>query len=276
MREKSNRILWAPALAVGLALSAAAWGQERKLDCQDRHGRSNDRRVGHCEMREQTVAAPAGPIAVDGGQNGGLSVKGSDRQDVLVRARVEAWAETETEARSVALQIRILTDSGRITPQGPPNSRDRSWSVSFEVLVPRRSDLDLKTVNGGVSVAETHGNIGFSAVNGGVSLQRIGGRVRGRTVNGGLSIELDGQRWEGDGLDARTTNGGVDLSVPEGYSARLETSTVNGRLRADLPMTVQGEVGKTVSATLGSGGALLKVGTTNGGVKVRRAGAARI
>ena len=65
----------------------------------------------------------------------------------------------------------------------------------------------------------------------------------------------------------------MTLSLPEGYNAELETRTVNGGLRIDFPITVQGELTsrRGISTTLGSGGPLVRVRTTNGGVKIGRA-----
>jgi len=100
----------------------------------------------------------------------------------------------------------------------------------------------------------------------------VGGDVRGATTNGGLQIELDGARWSGTGLDARTTNGGVTVSVPRGYSAELETSTVNGGFDIDFPVTVQGLIGHTLRTTLGDGGPTIRAVTTNGGVRITQGG----
>ena len=61
----------------------------------------------------------------------------------------------------------------------------------------------------------------------------------------------------------------MTLAIPDGYNAELETRTVNGGLRIDFPITVQGELtGRGISTTLGSGGPLVRVRTTNGGVKI--------
>ena len=81
-------------------------------------------------------------------------------------------------------------------------------------------------------------------------------------------MELVGDFWDGTGLDVETRNGGVKLEIPEGYSAELETGTVNGRVSIDFPVTVQGQIGRQIRATLGAGGAPVRVRTTNGGVTV--------
>jgi DUF4097 and DUF4098 domain-containing protein YvlB len=137
-------------------------------------------------------------------------------------------------------------------------------------MVPERTDLALKTMNGGITIADIHGRIEFSAVNGGVHLSRLGGDVEGHTTNGGLSVELAGDRWDGTKLDTYTSNGGVTLKVPERYSAHMETGTVNGSLNVDLPVSVKGDISKKLSFDMGSGGAMVRVVTTNGGVTIRK------
>jgi DUF4097 and DUF4098 domain-containing protein YvlB len=85
-----------------------------------------------------------------------------------------------------------------------------------------------------------------------------------------LNVELTGNRWEGEALDVRTTNGGVSLSIPSNYSAHLETGTVNGRISVDFPITMQGDITKEVAVNLGSGGPTIRAMTTNGGVRISR------
>ena len=245
--------------------------KDGSLTCRNNGDWYGDRLVGNCEIREQTLA-PSGALAIDGRQNGGVSVKGWDQNQVLVRARIQTGAPTEAEAKDLAQQVRIEVGGNKIFASGPESNRDRHWDVSYEVFVPRRSDVSVETHNGGIAIVDVNGKIDFDATNGGVVLRRIGGAVHGSTTNGGLMIELSGDRWDGETLDVSTTNGGVVMSVPENYSAHLETGTVNGSISVDFPVTVQGPINKQLAVNLGSGGATVKATTTNGGVRIRRAG----
>ena len=243
--------------------------QNPTLSCEH-GGFHNDRLITHCEMKEQTFGAPRGAVRIDPGVNGGITVKGWDRGQVWVRARIEAAAETDSEARALASQIRFASGGGEIRAEGPEMERRRNWSVSYEIFVPRQSDVNAKAHNGGIKISDVRGTIEFDALNGGVTLQRLGGDVHGHTTNGGLTIELAGDRWDGRGMDVATTNGGVKMAVPPNYSAHLETATVNGGVQVDFPVTVQGRMSKEFSFDVGSGGATIKAVTTNGGVKINR------
>jgi DUF4097 and DUF4098 domain-containing protein YvlB len=262
---------------LSLGLSARAGAQERERTPEEwlrrcREWSGDNDRVRHCEVRDLTIPRPSGRLSVDGRLNGGIAVRASGRNDILVRAKIQTWAENEAEARRLAAAIRIRTDDGRISAEESESSRRSGWSVSYDVYVPRRSDLDLRTHNGGILVEGVQGRIDIEALNGGVSIRNVQGDVRGGTTNGGVTISLDGDRWVGEGVDLETTNGGVTIIVPERYSARLETGTVNGGLHVDFPITVQGMVGRRLVTTLGSGGPLIRVRTTNGGVTLRRRG----
>lgn len=256
-------------LTIGTALSVFADQDKASMACRDDW--HSDRLSTHCEIKEQTLPA-AGAVSVDGRQNGGMSVKGWDRNDVLVRARIQTAAPSQAEADELARQITIETAGAKIFASGPETRRDFSWSVSYEIFVPRRSDLSLVSHNGGISIVDVQGRLDFTAVNGGVSLKHVGGAVHGGTTNGGLSIELTGDRWDGEELDVKTTNGGISMSLPENYSAHLETGTVNGHLSIDFPVTVQGRISREIAVNLGGGGPTIRAMTTNGGVRVKRGG----
>ena len=259
---------------LGAASGALAQAPFRTLtdDPWCRHtGHENDH-PRWCEVRQATLPAAAGVLVVDASPNGGVKATGADRSDVEVRARVEARGGTEDEARAAAAQVRIVAGSNGIRAEGPRTDSPHWW-VSFEVEVPRRSDLRLTSVNGPVTVSGISGHLDLSTENGPVSVSRVAGAVKGRTVNGPITAELEGSRWSGEGLDLETTNGPVTLAVPEGYNARLDTGTVHGPVKLDFPVSVSGSIGHSIETTLGNGGAPVRAHTTNGPVRLRRASA---
>jgi len=252
------------------AISAGPSAQQRTNDdwCRDDNWGSD--RAGVCEVREFTVAATSGVLTVQGA-NGGISVEGEARRDVRILAKVVATAETQARAREIAGEIRLNPTLEQVQADGPRGlGRREGWSVSYRLTAPRGVNLALKTSNGGITVRGMDSKVEFRTSNGGVKLIGVNGDVRGVTSNGGVDVDLEGPSWNGEGLDVETSNGGVKLAIPENYSARLEVSTDNGGLNVDYPGAVQGRSSRDLSVQLGSGGAPIKVKTTNGGVRVSK------
>jgi len=246
------------------ALSLVACGLLAQTPTMTCENQGNRNRAGFCEVRETTVAASV--LTVDGRQNGGISIKGADRADILVRAMVQSQGESDAEARTTGAQVIVHTAGGAVQADGPT---DKSWSVSYEIFIPRHTDLTLHTNNGGVSISGVQSSIEFHAVNGGISLKDVGGNVHGDTVNGGVSVTLTNATWAGQGLDVTTSNGGVSMKVPEQFSALLDVATVNGGMNVRLPNAPQLQRGQNhFSLTLGAGGPLIRVRTHNGGVSI--------
>lgn len=258
-------------MVVGAVDVEAQWTRSDDGWCEDARGGGDDDR--YCMSLEAEFDA-GDRIVVDGGANGGVEVQAWNRDAVAVRARVWANARSVERAQEIADQVEVTWRNGRLSADGPDTERRESWGVSWDIRVPRDTDLDIETQNGGIGVDGVRGDIDFRAVNGGVKLTDVGGDVSGRTTNGGVTVELDGRRWDGEGLDVETTNGGVTVSVPSDYSAELETGTVNGGIQVDFPVTIQGRVGRRLATTLGEGGPMIRAVTTNGGVRIVRSGSA--
>src|SRR5215510_2288340 len=137
----STAVVSAILFGAGLAGQSRDRDRDRYADCDDRGGRN---RASYCDVREQTLNG-ANPLDVDTGGNGGITVRGADRADVFMRARIVARADTEEEARRIASAVRIDTAGNTIRVDGPRNDRDSNWSVNIELQVPRNAILTLNT-----------------------------------------------------------------------------------------------------------------------------------
>lgn len=238
------------------------------MDCSSSHFRDNDL-ISYAEMREQRLPS-ASTNYINPGQNGSIKVHGWNNADVLVKACIQAAAPSESEARGVASQVAITRGAGSIEPSGPATGDRLYWGVSYEVWVPNGSNLKVDANNGSISVDTVRGQIRFHTSNGSVHLSDVGGDVDGSTTNGSVTVELAGNGWNGNGLHVETTNGSVKLELPENFSAQIQASTVNGRVHSDFPITVSGDIGKSMSFQLGSGGPTIEARTVNGSVHIGR------
>lgn len=268
MVRRRDLLLLSLPLALVLTAAPAAHSQTVATDdewCEEGGGNPESER--YCEVREYTLES-GNRVHVNAEPNGGIRVEAWDRNEISLRARVQAWSR-RGDPREIAQSIRIDTRN-TIAADGPTTRRREGWSVSYRLMVPRETDLDLESLNGGLHVLGVHGTMQLETLNGGIRLEDVGGDVRGETTNGGLEVRLSGTQWEGGALDLRTTNGGVTLRIPEGFRADLEAGTVNGSINSDFPITLRGRVRThRVNTQLNGGGPLIRVSTTNGGVRIR-------
>ena len=254
-------------LAVGLSAQMRD-NHDKKLNCENNHNNSD--RARSCKMSEQSLPA-LGRMSIDAGHNGGVSVKGWSQGQTLVRARVEAWAETESEASLLAGQIHLETSGGMIRATGP-ETRDRSgWAVSWEVFAPHQTSLTLNAHNGGIHVTDIRGSLQAKTHNGGVHLSRVAGDVTGTSHNGGIHVEMASN--ESGQLKFDTHNGGIHLALPSSFSARVHAETNNGGINSDFPlpeMRREERRPRNIDFNIGGGGPSINLKTNNGGVHIKK------
>ena len=240
-------------------------------DCRnDGDGWSRNERARDCEIRRTAIAAPRGHVSIDAGRNGSISIIGGGADSMIVVAKISTRGYNPEEAMATARAIRIEVTSTTVSATGPGNDDHHQWNVSFDVILPRGADVSATTHNGGVYMQGLNGKVEARATNGPVSVYEMAGDVTGRTQNGPIVAELRGSKWEGAGLDLQTQNGPVTLDIASGYNANLETGTVNGPMRIDFPVTLQGRITKRFNINLGNGGPPVRAITTNGPVVVRK------
>jgi len=274
--EDWMRLILTNAAWIGLAVSIGGVpllaqlqdNSEKQMTCSDA---GNDRnRARHCEIREQSLPS-IGRLNIDASPNGGATVKGWLRGDVLVRARVEASGDTEGAAAILASRVMTDGSGGQVRASGPETADNSGWSVSYEIFVPQATDLTLKTLNGGLTISDVRGQIQFDALNGGVHVKRVAGEVSGKTMNGGIDVELAGAVADWRQMELSTMNGGVTVAMPANYSARIQAETGMGRIQSDFPLppSTDAKVRK-LDFNVGSGGPPIHITTGNGGIRLKR------
>ena len=223
--------------------------------------------ITHREVRRLNFHPGRGVIEVDGGENGGAMVRGGSATELEAVARIETHGRTSARAEDLARQVQIIQTGNLLHPEGPAGHGSEHWQVIFRLVVPHRSDLKLDARNGPLAVSGVLGRMELHAQNGPLALSSIGGDVFARLQNGPVSVDLDGRSWEGRGLDVACVNGPLNLELPRSYSCELETGTVNGPIDLGLTGEVQQHGGR-VRMHMGSGGARVRVVTTNGPARI--------
>ncbi len=205
------------------------------------------------------------------------------------------------QARVVADGYRIGDSGVRVTDHQSGNSVElqvhipNSWGIHFgfhqsvrvEVQVPQQAVLDLRSGDGHISVSGVSGQAQLDTGDGHISVQNFNGALRGHTGDGHMSVDgvFTGlELRSGDGhidLTARpgsklnggwlihTSDGGVDVRLPQELAAELYVHTGDGHIQFDLPVTVSGSLDRSrIRGKLNGGGPLLEISTGDGSIHI--------
>ena len=128
---------------------------------------------------------------------------------------------------------------------------DNAWAshgAEFEILVPRNTNLVLRTQAGGDLVVEgVEGDLDISSMNGEVVLRDIASSAVVNTMNGEISASF--KRAPEKPVSLSTMNGEIDVRLPADTKANLRMRTHNGSIRTNFPDSVlQAKTEKSASS----------------------------
>ena len=137
-----------------------------------------------------------------------------------------------------------------------------------------RTDLQIARLDGEVEsvpnedlmVDQAVGPFALTTSNRNIRLDRIAGDVAVTDRNG--TIELTAAPPLG-AITLEDRNGSVKLILPEHAGFSVQANTSNGNIDTDFPLSIQGsENHKSVNGTVGAGGPLLRITTTNSDISI--------
>jgi len=214
--------------------------------------------------------------------------------------RIETWSKAEADISAVKTarghkenleKVTIETDAhaGSVAVDTIyPKFRNLRVSVKYDIKVPEGVKIELvRSTNGDVELIGRYGDVKASSTNGDIKLNGSAGAAELSTTNGGIHaadvtgpidahttngrITLTVPLLKGD-IVARTTNGSITARLGGEINARLRVHTTNGHIDSSLPVTISnlGQSRRRLEGTIGSGGPLIDLSTTNGSVSIER------
>ena len=242
-------------------------------------------------------------------ENGSITLKGEDTTECRITAIIQGRSFTAEQAETLAIQTEVVLvpEGNRLKAdlQKPQIQRGESISVSYDIILPVDTAVELHSTNGAIRAENLTQSAAAYSTNGSLYLTAVKGDVTGHSTNGKVQLQevsakrmdlrstngsLSGHQVAGDlnasttngsinmeyslsaetiiQIDMSTTNGNISLTVPRKFSAQVDASTTNGRIHTDLPVTVQGKIDKSIHGTIGAGEGRLKLRTTNGNIKL--------
>lgn len=242
---------------------------------------------------------PTKPVFVDANLTyGSITVEGHDGPELVIEARpknLERLSEGSREPAARKDGLRRLPNQSFGFKVSERNNRveidSESWShhrsLALLLRVPRRTSLDLGTVNDGeISVRGVEGELELSNTNGGIEARDIAGSVVAETTNGNVVVTFKSIA-SGKPMAFSTFNGNVDVTFPPQLAANLRMRSDRGEILTDFAVTVEDapprinrdsergsfriEVENETRATVGGGGPEIYFKTYNGDVIIRKA-----
>jgi hypothetical protein len=216
--------------------------------------------------------------------NGRVTAESTDGPEVLVEGRRTAKGRSDEAAKELLAKLEIreeVSDKTVRVESRPPrfNGGFSGHEIEWTIKVPRGLTVDLRTVNGGVRIDGLSGEIHAKTTNGGVKgIGIIPTIIEASSVNGGVTFELASPLDATDSVQIETVNGGAELGMPSESKATITARCVNGGVHVDgldISKDEQGnefERKRRLNGTMNGGGARVEVSTTNGGVRLTRAG----
>ncbi|UCH97981.1 MAG: hypothetical protein JSV88_14295 [Candidatus Aminicenantes bacterium] len=248
---------------------------------------------------------------------GSISVSGYSGKTVRLTAQKTIRAKTnqtlENAKKEVKLDISTKGNSIDVVVDGPFRDKEGrcNWKThklgyivqyDFQVKVPFKTGLDVKTVNKGdvdvndiqgkstiknvngkITVKNLKGDFLVHTVNGRIKMEGITGSGEAHTVNGKVTVLFD-KNPDSD-CSFKTINGNLELDCLPGLSGDFKLKTFNGKIYSDFPATYlpsspgKGErkKGKYVykssrfkSVRIGNGGPAIKMDTLNGNIIISK------
>lgn len=216
--------------------------------------------------------------------NGRITAETAEGADVVVEARRTAKGRSDEVAKENLAKLEIREDVGdtavRIESRPPRFSGFGGHEIEWTVRVPKGLVVDLRTVNGDVRMHGLSGEMYARSTNGGVRGDKlVVDKLEASVVNGGVTIDLASPLDATDSVEISSVNGGVTLALPIESKATIAARAVNGVVRVSDDLKALGddesrdvERRRRFNGTMNGGGARVSARTTNGGVRISRAG----
>ena len=208
----------------------------------------------------------------------------AETNETLQQAKTEVKLDISSKGNTIIFFVNgpFRTEKGSISW----NARKIRYIVQydFEVNVPHKTGLRLKTVNdGNIYVSDINGDFGIRNVNGRIKMEKINGSGKAHTVNGKVAVLFN--KNPGSNCSFHTINGNLEVTFLPGLSADFKLKTFNGKIYSDFPTTylpptlVKGERKKGKygykssrfqGVRIGSGGPTIKMDTLNGNILISK------
>ncbi|MEN6335033.1 MAG: DUF4097 family beta strand repeat-containing protein [Phycisphaerales bacterium] len=172
--------------------------------------------------------------------------------------------------------------------EGDTRLRTSDGKIRCERL--KAGTLDCRTSDGPIEISDaTAGSLTADASDGSITMENvradaatvrtIDGAIRWRDAvaaridchssDGSIDVEYGPDGPKAPDVSITASEGGVSLVTPPEVSAQVDAATNDGSIHTDLPITIQGKVGKSLRGRIGDGEGRIYLRTGDGSITIR-------
>ncbi len=160
---------------------------------------------------EQQAPLAAGSTVVARTSFGSVTITGADVADCSVTAEICGRAPTEQEAQELAEQVEIelekVGDTLTVKANKPTTRGNRSISISYEIIVPRQTNVKCSSSYGSIKLTDINGSISGRTSSGSIAAENIKGSTDLDTSYGSITCK---NLSDGD-IKLKTSSGTIKL-----------------------------------------------------------------
>lgn len=170
--------------------------------------------------------------------------------------------------------VRLKTSNASIHATATQGRLEAETSNSGIEVGAHRGDTEAHTSNGNIQVEAEGGRFSADTSNSSIEARlkdpNVNDPVKLESSNGHLSLILDAGKLPD--VKATTSNSSIEIRLPANANARVDATTSNSSISSDFEVTLSpGTRSKTrLEGVIGSGGASIRLGTSNGSIKITK------
>ena len=213
--------------------------------------------------------------------SGSITIRGSNRRDMLVSARGQSGPPMGGLRQLAAAAFSIEQERNRVTIV-PEKGR----AIDFEIEVPSRTNLKLNLHTGPIVVEGVEGELEIDNANGSITLNRVGGAIVAHSTNHHVKATVTSVSAERPTAFS-SLNGRVDVTFPASLKANLKIVANKGSVFTDFDLTpvpsaegpptfrkegagLRLDVKSDIYGAVNGGGPEIELRSFNGNIYVRR------
>jgi DUF4097 and DUF4098 domain-containing protein YvlB len=222
-------------------------------------------------IRKSFPVSPGGKLVVNA-DRGSIEVNTTDAEKVEVQVvrRVRSMSRSRADEIFAAHEISFQQQGDQVTVHaqfhgasgGLFNRGGSGLQVRYQINIPKKFNVDLKTAGGSITLADLTGDVRAQTSGGSLNLAKMDGTVWGKTAGGSISLTSS----SGD-VEASTSGGGIQIGEA---GAKVSARTAGGSVRLDKAKGVVVAETSGGRIDIGEAGGDTNVKTSGGSISVKK------